>query len=386
MPKIKIVMIDDSYRRYRNGLVNALLSSGIEVTVIAPYNTEDTNIIKNVKWLKPLRGNATYLNIKPLRIIHHSVIVSNNILARNRFIRKLKPSIIHMQGISFPLFELFLGKRFNIPRVLTVHNVIPHDKSMYNLAKIQKKAYQKCRFDAFIVHSEMCKKILCSYYPFISDRIFVIPHGCREIKTITKYEARLKLHLPVELYPLILFFGSIRKYKGLSYLIQSLSNIEKHFSDVKLVIAGRVLYDKLEKYMRVINEENLTNRIILRIGHVPEEKVDLYFQAADLLVLPYTSFTSQSGVLMKAYSNQCPVVVTNTGAMGEAVSNDAIGMVVHPSSVKDLTNGIMKMLSSKQMQKNARKNMLLLAQTKYNWDTIAKETINLYNKLFCISV
>jgi len=104
MPKIKIVMIDDSYRRYRNDLVNALLSSGIEVTVIALYNTEDTNIIKNVKWLKPLRGNATYLNIKPLRIIHHSVIVSNNILARNRFIRKLKPYIIHLELISFPLF------------------------------------------------------------------------------------------------------------------------------------------------------------------------------------------------------------------------------------------------------------------------------------------
>lgn len=381
MQKIKIAMIDRKFRLYRNSLVKALYDAGIDVTVIAPYNREDSKIVKNVKWLKQLRGPYRYLRIKPLRIIHNSLIVSSNIIERDRFIRNFRPSIIHMQGVSFPPFELLLGKRFKIPKVLTVHNVIPHEEDMYNYRGIVRRLYEKKGFNAFVVHSEMCKKILCSYYPSISDKIFIIPHGCSMVKNMRKQEARSKLGLPVDIYPLILFFGGIRKYKGLTYLLRSLSSVEKDFPNVRLVIAGKLMYDNIERYLKVINEENLTKKVILRVGYVPETVADLYFQSADLLVLPYTNFTSQSGVLMRAYSNQRPVVVTDTGAMGETVRKDATGTVVRPRSVKHLADGILEILSEEKIRENAKRNMSLLVHEKYNWSQIAKKTITLYNKL-----
>ncbi|MCK4256674.1 glycosyltransferase family 4 protein, partial [candidate division WOR-3 bacterium] len=350
MQKIKIAMIDRDFPHYRKSLVRALYNTGIDITVIAPYNNEDPNYIKKGKCLKPITLPYSYPNIKPLRLLYKSLVISNNILARDGFIKKLKPSIIHMQGVSFPLFELFLGKKLDIPKIMTVHNVIPHDESLYNYRGIMKRLYQEKGFNAFIVHSEMCKKILHSYFPSIAHRTFIIPFGCNKAKIIPGNEARTKLSLPLDVYPLILFFGYIRKYKGLMYLIKSLSYVQTEFPDVKLVIAGREMYDNFARYKKQINEEGLTNKVIIRNDYIPEEDVDLYFQASDLLVLPYTSFTSQSAVLMRAYSNQTPVVVTDTGAMGEIVRKDATGTVVSPNSVEDLVKGIIRILSDKKMQ------------------------------------
>ncbi|MCK4596337.1 glycosyltransferase family 4 protein [candidate division WOR-3 bacterium] len=381
MQKIKIAMIDRDFPHYRNSLVKALYNTGIDITVIAPYNSEDSNLFKKRKWLKPIGLTRGFFKIKPFRILHKPFIISSNILVRDRFIKSLKPSIIHMQGVSFPLFEFFLQRKFDIPKIVTVHNVVPHDESFYNYRGILRRVYQRKGFNAFIVHSEMCKKILYSYCPSITHRIFIIPFGCNKVKIIPKNEARTKLSLPLDVYPLILFFGYIRKYKGLMYLIKSLSYVYKEFPDVKLVIAGREMYDNFSRYKKLINEEGLTKRVIIRNGYIPEDDAGLYFQSADLMALPYTNFTSQSGVLMRAYSNQTPVVVTDTGAMGEIVRKDATGTVVSPNSVKDLTDGILRILSDKKMQENAKRNMQLLVRTKYNWQKIAEDTIALYKKL-----
>ena len=141
------------------------------------------------------------------------------------------------------------------------------------------------------------------------------------------------------------------------------------------------MYDNFARYKKLINEEGLAEKVIIRNGYIPEDDADLYFQSADLMTLPYTNFTSQSGVLMRAYSNQTPVVVTDTGAMGEIVRKDATGNVVSPNSVKDLTDGILRILSDKKMKENAKRNMQLLVKTKYNWQKIAEDTIALYKKL-----
>lgn len=383
MQELKLVIVDTSYRQYRNDLVNALLNLGIDVTVVAPYNREDLDILDNVRWLNPITGNINYsfLKIKLFRLMHHSIIVTNNIIERDKVVYNLNPSIIHMQGISFPLFELFLARKFTIPKILTVHNIIPHEKFIYNSQYFLKKAYKLKGFDSFIVHSALSKRILSSFYPPITNKIFVIPHGCSKKKLISKGEARVELNLPVNLHPLILFFGNIRRYKGLSYLIKSLSYVKNHFSDVKLVIAGKVLYDKFDRYLKIIENKHLKEKIILRIGHIPEDEVDLYFQAADLLVLPYTDFTAQSGVLLRAYANQCPVVVTDVGAMGETVKNDNSGILVSPRDINSLSQGIVKILKDKNMQERIKEIMLSLVQKKYNWQKVAQQTINLYYKI-----
>ena len=378
---MKILMIDDSYRLYRNSLIKALSYRGLEVNAIIPCNNEDAQITKNIKWLNPISKGNSWLKLKPIKIIHHSHMVAQNILLRDRLIKSACPSLIHMQGISYPLFEMLFGQQIEVPTIVTVHNVIAHDLFLYNLPRILKRIYEKKRFSAFIVHSEQCKQMFCDYFSSLADRVFIIPCGCNEPKSMEKKKARSEINLPIEGYPLILFFGKIRKYKGLQYLIKSLAQITSYFPETQLVVAGKAFHDKFESYLKIIRTENMQRRIIQRIGYIPEEEADMYFQAADLVVLPYTRFTSQSAVLMKAYSNQCPVVVTDTGAIGETVSKDCTGVVVPPSSTKHLADGILRILSDREMQKKAKANMLHLVQMEYNWNKIAAKTITLYKRI-----
>lgn len=371
-------MVDDSYRFYRNSLIKAIKSLGLKVDALIPHNTADADIARNVAWFTPLTKGNAWLRLKPIKIMHHSHIVTKNILLRKRFIEAMQPSIIHMQGISYPLFEMLIGQPLNVPTVVTIHNVVANDLFFYNRPGFLKSVYQKMGFDAFIVHSEGCKSTFCSHFPSLADSVFVIPHGCDESRSVDKKKARLNLNLPIDLYPLILFFGKIREYKGLQYLIRSLRKVAIRFPDVRLVVAGKTLYDKYENYLRIIKEEDVGDKVIERIGYIPEGEGDFYFQAADLVVLPYTRFTSQSGVLMKAYSNQCPAVVTDAGAIGETVTRDFTGVVVPPASAEHLAGGIVKLLSDRGMQMEMKANMLRFAQTEYSWNNIASRTIELY--------
>lgn len=385
MQKIKVAMVDDRYRMYRNDLVKALDKTSVSITVISPYNDKDSGIIRGGKWLTPISKYKSYLRVRPLRVLSYFLIRENNILLRDKFIDELKPTVIHMQGISFPLLELLVGKAFDIPKVITVHNIFPHEKSLYNLynyPQVVKKAYDKMGFNAFVVHSEILRKRLCSFYPPSCQRINVIPHGCNgEVKIVKKKEARNALNLSKDIYPLILFLGGIRRYKGLKYLINALPHLFKDYPKGKLIIAGRPMYEKFSRYNMIIRKMKLEDKIILRIGYIPEEEANFYFQAADLTVLPYTRFTAQSGVLLRAYANQCPVVVTDVGAMGELVREDSTGIVVPPESSKALEGGILEILSDRVMQEKVKRNMKAAVQEKYNWEKIAEETVALYNQV-----
>lgn len=138
---------------------------------------------------------------------------------------------------------------------------------------------------------------------------------------------------------IILFFGYVRKYKGLNVLIDAMPALLKYNENIKLLIVGE-FYDSSEKYHEQINRLNLKDKIKVVEQFVPNEDVWKYYSISELVVLPYIEAT-QSGVLNIAYGFRKPVVVTDVGGLAEDVVIGKTGYVVQSNNTQSLEDGIM---------------------------------------------
>lgn len=141
--------------------------------------------------------------------------------------------------------------------------------------------------------------------------------------------AKEKLNLDVN-FRYLLFFGFIRDYKGLDLLIQAFSDFRLRKFPVKLLVAGEY-YSSPEPYLQLIKENNLNDLIELRTEFIPDNEVNLYFSAAEMVVQPYKTAT-QSGVTQIGYHFNKPMLVTNVGGLSEIIPDGRVGYVVEPDS------------------------------------------------------
>lgn len=213
--------------------------------------------------------------------------------------RRTRGEIVHAQWWSFPLIGAYLGYLWQVKRrghtvVLTVHDVKPHERSPVNNA-LNRLVYLVA--DHFVVHSEENEDTLCSEYGVDRDRVTVIPHPTIQNvpeRGVGTAEARDHLGVPADDDALLLF-GGIREYKGVDILLRLLPEIIERREDVTLLIAG-ACWDDWEKYDRIIEEEGIREHVHARVEFVPDEEVEHYFAASDLVVFPYRHFEAQSGV------------------------------------------------------------------------------------------
>jgi glycosyltransferase involved in cell wall biosynthesis len=139
--------------------------------------------------------------------------------------------------------------------------------------------------------------------------------------------------------PVILFFGFVRPYKGLNYLIDALPLVlEKQ--DVHLLIAGE-FWDSAQTYLDQIQSLHLESHVTLVDRYIPNEEVGVYFAAADLVALPYVEAT-QSGIVQMAFGFGVPVLTTKVGGLGEAVRDGVTGLLVHPRDSQALALAILR--------------------------------------------
>jgi len=144
----------------------------------------------------------------------------------------------------------------------------------------------------------------------------------------------------------LLFFGYIRKYKGLDLLIEAMPNIIKEIPEVRLLIVGE-FYDDPKPYLDKIQELGISNYIKIVNKFVPNEEVSEYYLASDLNILPYRSAT-QSGILNISYGFHMPVLVTNVGGLSESVLNERTGIVIEPNSIEAIVIGVRDFFRLKQ--------------------------------------
>ncbi|MHB0913819.1 MAG: glycosyltransferase [Armatimonadota bacterium] len=236
-------------------------------------------------------------------------------------IRALRPDLLIVEWWH-PFFGPSMGAVAGCAKTLFFcHNVLPHEPGM--LARpLTRRALS--RGEGFIVHSDEQKEILEELLPGRPVRKTVLPEAdAFPRRGMGKAEARRILGIPGRT---VLFFGLIREYKGLADLIRAMRDLP----DVTCLVVGE-FYDKKEKY------DLSSVRVVDR--YVPNEEVELYFAASDVVVLPYRSAT-QSGVVQTAWRFERPVIATAVGGLPEAVEHGRTGLVVPPEDPGALASAI----------------------------------------------
>jgi glycosyltransferase involved in cell wall biosynthesis len=295
---------------------------------------------------------------------------------RNRFAIRERFDVVHFQGVGTPLLDQFFLKPLarQLPVVLTVHDVKPHYERFVSRASFIKRSLQIPR--RLIVHYEDGKRQLADHWGICSEHIDVILHGIMSVQNPPdQMDARKKLNLPQD-RQIILFFGGIRPNKGLDVLLKALKIVKARKQRVLLVIAGGLLGRfNFDSYTDMIRKTGLSEHVHTFIDFIPEEDVDYFFAASDLVVLPYLKFEAQSGVLLRAYAHKKPVVVSNVGAMGELVSSDNIGLAVEPGAVEPLAKAVINALDDlDKFQSHYSPDL----ERKYGWEHIAELTMRSY--------
>jgi glycosyltransferase involved in cell wall biosynthesis len=216
------------------------------------------------------------------------------------------------------------------------HNVLPHES--HSLAKpLTITALRKG--DAFVVHAEEEAQTLRRILPGRTVERTILPEVGVFPKTgMGKEEARARLGIQGRT---ILFFGLVRKYKGLMDLIKAMGLLRNE--KITCLVTGE-FYDKKEPYMAEIDRLKVGNCIRIVDDYVPSEDVETYFAAADLVVLPYRSAT-QSGVVQVACTFQRPVIATKVGGLPEAVDDGRTGILVTPDDPGALARAIRRFYS-----------------------------------------
>ncbi len=143
----------------------------------------------------------------------------------------------------------------------------------------------------------------------------------------------------------ILFFGYVRKYKGLDILLEAMPEIIKNMPRLKLLVAGE-FYDDQAAYESIVNSNGTADNVQFWNKFIPNEDVGRFFAAADVVVQPYRSAT-QSGILNTSYSFGVPAIVTRVGGLEQYVDDGLTGIVVEPESPAEIAAGVKRFFSLK---------------------------------------
>jgi len=326
-------------------------------------------------------GKTQYSNEPaPEGISIHSVINSINplnwIKIGNR-LRKEKPDIIVVR-FWLPFMGPALGtilrkvKKNNHTKIICIaDNVIPHEHRIGDTA-FTKYFLKRC--NAFITMSAKVMDDLRKFEKEKPARLVQHPLYDNFGNIISKMDAREKLKIKNEEL-IILFFGFIRKYKGLDLLLEAMVDERIKQSGIKLLIAGE-FYENEKQYHEQIEKLGIKDQLILKTDFIPDSEVKYYLCAADAVVQPYRNAT-QSGVTPLAYYFEKPMIVTNVGGLPSLVPHEKAGIVVEPNPAA-IAEGILRFY---QLGENYFIPHLRNEKQKYSWANMVSTIIELSNDL-----
>ncbi|MEO7767986.1 MAG: glycosyltransferase family 4 protein [Ferruginibacter sp.] len=252
-------------------------------------------------------------------------------------LNKMRPDMIVVK-YWMPLMGPCLGSIVRIAKknrhtkvVCIADNIIPHEKRPGDTSFTK---YFVKPIDAFITMSEKVLSDLKLFAPYKPARLVAHPLFDNFGEKISKETARVHLHIKND-ERVILFFGFIRKYKGLDMLLESMKLLQEEFKSQpadmpKLLIAGE-FYEDRKTYDILMETTGIKEHLIIRTDFIPDSEVKYYLCAADVVVQPYRSAT-QSGVTPLAYHFEKPMIVTNVGGLPDLVPDGKVGLVAEPDA------------------------------------------------------
>jgi glycosyltransferase involved in cell wall biosynthesis len=282
--------------------------------------------------------------------------------------------IIHVHWLYIFPFRFIMKKFCMLCKILGIqiiwemHNILPHgftDRDRENSRWFFERA------NGIIFHSRSDIQRAKETYGTVADKPhIIIPHGNFNESypnTITKESARERLSISAS-EKVILCFGHIRRHRGYEYLIDAVRDMR----NTTVIIAGKVqdgdIYQSLQAHKKVLPH------IKLYVGWIPDSEVQLYFNACDIVVLPYTAITT-SGVIPLAYAFSRPVITSDIGGIKDVV-NDDTGMLVPPMDSEALKKAIGDIFTKDLQSMGDRAQDF--AKKAFSWTSNAKKLKEFY--------
>ncbi|RDH81209.1 MAG: glycosyl transferase [endosymbiont of Galathealinum brachiosum] len=360
---------------YDFGLANGLVKSNCQVILYTSEETssEGVSAFEIKKTFKGVWGKAP----KVLRAVRFVYGLYDSL----KDAKVNDVAVIHFHFFHYTVLEVLsvkLAKKFGFKVVVTAHDV--ESFAVKRGGSRAKKILQSV--DKVIAHNEVSKCELVAEVLLSEDSTCIIPHG-HYLDSIgilpDKTLAREKLGLSVD-DKVLLFFGQIKKVKGLDILLKSLPRVIKIHPDLKLVIAGKVWKDDFSIYKKLISDNKLENYVISHIRYISDSDVANYYLSADLVVLPYRKIY-QSGVLLMAMSYGVPVLASDILGMTEIVQDGNNGFLFVSEDVNNMSMRLKKILMNpKDLTKMGVAGHKTVV-TEHDWSQIGSMTCKVYETI-----
>lgn len=378
-----------SDRPYVFGLATSLILQGLTLDLIG---SDELDLLEFRR-----ESKITFLNLRGSSDPNASPLAKTA-----RILRYYAKLFLYAATAKPPIFHILWNNRFEIfdrtilmfyyrflrkKVVLTVHNVNARrrDRSDTFLNRVTLRIQYHSANHVF-VHTERMKTELVKEFGVRAAHITVIPFGINNSlpnTTLTPCEAKQKFGLSNK-KKAILFFGRITPYKGLDYLIAAFRDLLKRHNEYCLIIAGRV--DRCEAYWKAlhtqIDAEVRNGNVLIKDSFVPDDEAEVYFKAADVLVLPYRDIY-QSGVLFTGQHFGIPIIAADVGSFGEDIVEGRTGFLFRPGDANNLATTIERYFQSDlygELSKR-REDIHAHAAKLHSWDTVARMTKDVYSNL-----
>jgi glycosyltransferase involved in cell wall biosynthesis len=374
---------------YALGMAAALTSVGIHVDFIGSDDLNVPELLNDplVNFLN-LRGDQrpeASRMAKALRVLSYYVRLI-------RYAATARPKLFHIlwnnkfQFFDRTLLMLYyrmLGKKITF----TVHNVNAGKRDLNDsfLNRLSLRIQYNLCHDIF-VHTERMKSELVSDFYIAESKVCVVPFGINNTvpdTTLSIAEAKRQLGISGGDRTL-LFFGNIAPYKGLEYLLSAFAELSNKDRSYRLIIVGKPKGS--EGYWKQIHQgiarSGIRDRVIERIEYIPDEETELFFKAADVLILPY-AHVFQSGVLFLGYSFGLPAIAADVGNLTEEIIEGETGFVFKSRDASDLASKIDKYFKSELFRnlETRRAQIKKYANERYSWSKVAEITTAVYSEL-----
>jgi glycosyltransferase involved in cell wall biosynthesis len=380
-----------SDKPYAFGLAMALLSKGVRLDFIGSDDVDSPELHTN--------PNLTFLNLRGDQTPDASFAAKTwRILlyyARLiRYVSTARPGILHiLWNNRFQTFDrtvLMLYYKLQRKRLaLTAHNVNAARRDGHDswLNRVTLRIQYRLA-DHIFVHTDRMKAELLTDFGVPERDVTVVPFGINNAvphTSLTPAEAKRRLGLEPGTQT-VLFFGRIAPYKGLDLLVAAVERLASARPRLRLIIAGKAANQGYEAYVETVRQtigsSAIRDRVIERIDFIPDADTEMYFKAADALVLPYTE-VFQSGVLFLAYSFGLPVIATSVGSFSADIVEGKTGYLARSSDPADLGAALETYFSSDLFENldNRRADIVRGANAQHSWEVVAEKTLHVYAHL-----
>jgi glycosyltransferase involved in cell wall biosynthesis len=288
-----------------------------------------------------------------------------------------KSKLAHLHFFTFRIIDLIcliLGKSLGLKLVVTIHDITALDASANSV--VEHYCYKL--MDTVIVHNKYSYMKLRSKHS-VSIPIRIIPHG-----NYLPFIAPIDKQNNQDSVFTLLFFGQIKKVKGVDILLEAVAYVANKGYKLVLLLAGKPWKTDLQYYQRLIKDLKIEEIVKTDFRYIPDDEVPLFYSKADLVVLPYREIY-QSGAVLLAMSYNKPVLCSNLNSFKEIINHQQNGLLFKNEDIEDLSNKIIYAMNNKSSLQLLAENSTKIIKDKFDWINVGKLTKEIYNNCLSLS-